>query len=103
MWSGNGNLLQGLRQDLTRTETVLEEHIKSCGKSAEQLRLDLAQREQRSQEWRAGLGEDIAQITRRFDSQDNQMRRIFIGVIGVLLAVVGFLIEHAGIFNAIKP
>ena len=81
---------------MARAVTVIETHSTSCDKFRESLEKATTANREELIEWRRGVGV-------RFDSQDNQMRRIFIGVIGVLLTVVGYLLDHFGVFQAIKP
>jgi hypothetical protein len=79
-----------------RTSVKQEAHEDECGRryGALECKIDAneVERKRDADEWRKGLGQ-------RLDSQDGQMRWIFRGIIGVLLAIIGFLVEHAGIFH----
>lgn len=87
---------------LTRTQTLLESHVDSCGKLAEALRRDLADREARAQEWRVSLGARLdAQdelLTKRMDSQQKLIWQATTGLVLILLTVVGFFVQHLKIF-----
>lgn len=73
--------------------TKLEGHLVACGRNNELQNAAQIARDLDSREWRLGLG-------KRLDRQDKLMWSALVGVLLIAFTVIGFLVEHSGLFAA---